>query len=198
MNHFANHNDSELAGKIKSGGKEAYQQLFERYAPRIYQFSISYLHNKMEAEELVQDVFLKIWEKRETLDQSRNIKSFIFKIAVNTIYDRIRRTNLENAFQDFMPESAESDSGSTWNTVIFDDLQANLEILIAQLPGRQQKIFRLSKQEGLTNDEIAQQLNVSKRTVENHLYRAISYLKKHFQNQSFALLFFYLAVNCTL
>lgn len=188
-----NINDSELARKIRTGEKNAYQQLFERYAPRIFQFSLSYLKNQADAEELVQDVFLKIWEKRETLDQSKNIKSFIFKVAVNTIYDFIRHKNIENAFNDFARVNFETNSNNTWHTVIFDEMTANLVEMIAKLPVQQQRIFQLSKDEGLTNEEIAAKLNLSKRTVENHLYRAISFLKVNFKNETFiSVLFFYL------
>ena len=188
-----NISDAELARKINSGKKEAYKELFDRYAPRIYQFSLSYLKNSADAEELVQDVFLKIWEKRETLDQSKNIKAFIFKVAINTIYDFIRHKNIESAFNDFASVNFESSANSTWQTVIFDEMQENLQKLVAQLPEQQQKIFKMNKEDGLTSDEIAEQLNLSKRTVENHLYRAVSFLKDHFKNDSmFSLLFFYL------
>ena len=72
-------------------------------------------------------------------------------------------------------------------------MQENLQKLVAQLPEQQQKIFKMNKEDGLTSDEIAEQLNLSKRTVENHLYRAVSFLKDHFKNDSmFSLLFFYL------
>jgi RNA polymerase sigma-70 factor (ECF subfamily) len=190
---FENISDSELARKISVGQKPAYQELFERYAQRIYNFSLAYLKNKGDAEELVQDVFLKIWEKREMLDHSKNIKSFIFKIAVNTIYDFMRRKNIENAFNDFSKANFNSETENTWHTVIFEDMQQNLQSLILQLPEQQQKIFKLSKTEGLSNDEIAASLNLSKRTVENHLYRAISFLKEHFRDESLiALFFFYL------
>lgn len=193
MENFETNNDSELARKIKNGEKTAYQELFDRYAPRIYLFSKSYLKNEADAEELVQDVFLKIWEKRETLDQTKNIKSFIFKIAVNIIYDFIRHKNIENAFNDFAQPIFESGSNNTWHTVIFDEMQENLQKLVSLLPEQQQKIFQLSKEEGLTNEEIAAKLNLSKRTVENHLYRAVSFLKGHFKNGSvISLLFFYL------
>jgi RNA polymerase sigma-70 factor (ECF subfamily) len=190
---FENITDSELARKINAGEKNAYQELFERYAPRIYQFSLSYLKNKSDAEELVQDVFLKIWEKRDMLDESKNIKSFIFKVAVNTIYDFIRHKNIENAFNDFTRANFETNSDNTWHTVIYDEMQENLQKLVAQLPGQQQKIFQLSKEEGLTSEEIAAKLNLSKRTVENHLFRAVSFLKEHFKRDSFiSALFFYL------
>ena len=193
MKLFENISDSELALRIKAGEKTAFQELFERYAPRIYQFSLSYLKNKADAEELVQDIFLKIWEKREMLDVSKNIKSFIFKVAVNTIYDFIRHKNIENAFNDFARANFETDSNNTWHTVIFDEMTANLKELVAKLPEQQQKIFQLSKEEGLASEEIAEKLNLSKRTVENHLYRAVSFLKENFRRDSFiSVLFFYL------
>jgi RNA polymerase sigma-70 factor (family 1) len=193
LGNLKNTTDAKLTYLIKTGVKEAFQELFERYAPRIYQFSLSYLKNEQDAEELVQDVFLKIWEKRESLDKSKNIKAFIFKVAVNTIYDFIRRKNIESAYKEFASVNFESQPDSTWHQVIFDEMIDNLDILVKQMPAERQKIFRLSREDGLTNDEIASKLNLSKRTVENQLYRAITFLKKHFRTDSlFALLFLYL------
>ncbi len=193
MNQHQKLSDQELSHQIANEDKNAYQILFEKYAPRIYSFSLNYLKNKSDAEELVQDVFLKIWEKRHILDASQNIKAFIFKIAVNTIYDFIRRKNIEYAFEDYARLNYTKDSNYTWHEVIFEEMRQNLDKLVAKLPEQQQKIFKLSKLEGFTNDEIANKLDLSKRTVENHLYRAISFLKEHFAYQSIlALLFFYI------
>jgi RNA polymerase sigma-70 factor (family 1) len=185
--------DSNLTYLIKIGNKEAFHVIFERYAPRIYNFVLSYLKDEYDAEELVQDVFLKIWEKKEQLDKSKNLKSFIFKIAVNIIYDLIRRKNIEEAFRDFVRHDYEPGIENTWHTVIFEEMLANVNELVKEMPAQRQKIFRLSRVEGLPNDTIARKLNLSKRTVENQLYRALSFLKKHFDKESvFALLFFYL------
>src|SRR6056297_2578385 len=126
--------DSELTPLVKRGIKQAYQELFERFAPRIFQFSRTYLKNAADSEELVQDVFLKIWEKREKLDSSKNIKAFFFKIAVNTIYDFIRRKNLEQAFHDFSRSQEGSPAHNTWHEVIWNEMLENLDELVAQMP----------------------------------------------------------------
>jgi RNA polymerase sigma-70 factor (ECF subfamily) len=186
-------NDIDLAHQIKFGKKEAYQELFERYAPKIYNFSLTYLKNKADAEELVQDVFLKIWEKREILDAAKNIKAYIFKIAVNTIYDFIRRKNIENAFNEFAKANFNPSDNSTWDTVIYEDMQSSVNELISKMPDQQRRVFNLSRKKGLSNDEIAEKMELSKRTVENQLYRAIGFLKEQLKNQSvLALLLFYL------
>lgn len=193
MSNLKNTTDAKLTFLIKTGVKEAFQELFERYAPRIYQFSLSYLKNNQDAEELVQDVFLKIWEKHDSLDRTKNIKAFIFKVSVNSIYDFIRRKNIEGAYQEFARNNFEPQPDSTWHQVIFNEMLDHLDVLVKQMPPERQKIFRLNREEGLTNDEIARKLNLSKRTVENQLFRAIAFLKKHFRTDSlFALLFFYL------
>jgi RNA polymerase sigma factor (sigma-70 family) len=93
LGNLKNTSDAKLTFLIKTGVKDAFQELFERYEPRIYSFSFSYLQNAQDSEELVQDVFLKIWENRASLDKTKNTKAFIFKVAVNTIYDFIRRKN---------------------------------------------------------------------------------------------------------
>lgn len=194
MNQSGDIEDKRLAQGIKCGEKLAFKQLYEKYAPRIYRFSHSYLKNECDSEELVQNVFVKIWEKRCTLDTSQNIKAFVFKIAVNTIYDFIRRKNIEHAFADYARLNYKADENFTWHTVIYDEMVQKLQGLIAQLPKQQQKIVQLSKMEGLANEEIANRLQLSKRTVENHLYRALSFLKKHLKGDSLLALLFYCLV----
>lgn len=168
-----------LASRLKNGEKQAFQELFNLYASKIYAFALSYLKNKPDAEELLQDVFLKIWEKRELLDPEKNIRAYLFKIAVNTMYDFIRKKNLERAYADFSSAHFQPDAESLWHEVIWKEMLSALDHLVSQMPEQRRRIFLLSREEGLTSQEIADQLNLSKRTVENQLYRAILFLKKH-------------------
>lgn len=166
---------------INRGNKNAFRELFERYSGQIYHFALKYFRNQQEAEEVVQDVFLKIWEKRDGLDRSKSIKSFVFTVAVNTIYDSVRRRNIENSYKDFAKNNFDFQSETTWHEVIYNEMLAKVEDIIYCLPNQQRRIFKLSRQKGLSNEEISIRLNISKRTVENQLYRALIFLKKHFQ-----------------
>lgn len=180
MSDLKNITDETLTYLIRRGIKDAFRELFERYSPRIYCFALKYLKNEQDAQELVQDVFLRIWEKREMLDSSKSIKSFLFTIAVNTIYDSIRRKNVENAFRDFAGNNFDYHSETTWHSVIFSEMVAKVDAIVQAMPDQQRRIYMLSRQKGLTNEEISQKLNISKRTVENQLYRALVFLKKYF------------------
>ena len=182
--------DRDLTQMIANEDQNAYRMLFEKYAPRIYSFSLNFLGNKNDAEELVQDAFLKIWEKRNILNSSQNIKAFIFKITTNILYDFVRHKNIEHAFEDYARLNYTINENYTWHEIIFREMKQNLDSLVAQMPEQQQIIFRLSKLDGFTNEEIAQKLNLSKRTVENHLYRALSFLKKQLKKESFVFLLF--------
>ena len=195
MSDLKNITDENLALLIKNEEKEAFSELFGRYAPRIFRFSLSYLKNKNDAEEIVQNVFLKIWEKRNSITASQSIKSLIFKITVNKIYDFIRRKKIELKFQNYTLLNQSLNQSNTdnnsWNYVIYKEMQQTIFNLANQLPKQQQKIFNLSKMEGLTNDEISIKMGLSKRTVENDLYRAVLFVKQKFKNESLlALLYF--------
>jgi len=185
-----------IVSGLKEGSKDAFHLLFKMYAPKIHSFAFSYLKNKDDAEELLQELFLKIWDIRATLDDSKNIKSLLFKICVNLIYDFLRRKNIEQAYLAYAGYNDPSNADSTWHEVIYRDMLLHLNELVETMPYQRRNIFRLSKEEGLTNEEIAIRLQISKRTVENQLYRAISFLRERIGQSSLpVLLFFYLHCN---
>jgi len=188
----ANIDDRQIVEQLKDGSKDAFRLIYDRYGIKIYRFALSYLKSEHDAEELVQEVFLKLWDKREKLNSLLNIQAFIYKIAVNSIYDFIRRKNVEQAFLSFAEGKTEL-TDETWQEIIFNDMLAQINSLMEKMPEQRRKIFKMSKENGLSNDEIAVTLGLSKRTVENQIYRATAFLKENLKlDSSFSLLFFYL------
>ena len=186
-----NYQNRLIVAELRDGSREAFHSLFVIYAPKIYSFALSYLRNMEDAEELLQEIFLKLWEKRATLDDSKNIKSLLFKICINLIYDFLKRKNIERKYLSFSAQNELRNVDSTWDEVVYNDMLVNLGKLVENMPDQRQRIFRLSKEEGLSNEEIALKLNLSKRTVENQLYRAVSYLKERIGQSSLTLLLFF-------
>lgn len=184
--------DQDLAKQLKEGSKDAFRILYGRYGIRIHRFAYHYLKSEHDAEELVQDVFMKLWDKRLLLDGSGNIRSYIFKVAVNSIYDFIRRKNVEQAFLEFASGKDTLTEG-TWDEVVYNDMLAQIHFLMDKMPEQRKRIFKLSREKGLSNEEIAEMLGLSKRTVENQLYRATAFLKENLpQNSAYAVIFYYL------
>ncbi len=182
--------DQELVPFLREGSKDAFRILYDRYGAKIYRFALGYLKSEQDAEELVQDVFLKFWTKRDLLNASGNIRAYLYKVAVNSIYDFIRRKNLELAFQEFVNGQPNEDD-STWEEVVYNDLAAQLDQLMAQMPEQRRKIFKMSKEKGLSNDEIAESLGLSKRTVENQIYRGTAFLKEKLNHNSILSVLFF-------
>ncbi|WP_430972308.1 RNA polymerase sigma-70 factor [Sunxiuqinia rutila] len=175
--------DQHLTKFLREGSKDAFRVLYDRYGVKIHRFAFGYLKSEEEAEELVQDVFLKLWDKRHLLNDSGNVKSYLYKVAVNSIYDFIRRKNLEQAFQEFAGGRTD-EADHTWDEVVYNDMMAQIDRLMAQMPEQRRKIFKMSKEEGLSHDEIAETLGLSKRTVENQVYRATTFLKDKLKRNS--------------
>ncbi|NEW83967.1 MAG: RNA polymerase sigma-70 factor [Mariniphaga sp.] len=190
MKTIPNDQDNQIIEQLRAGSKEAFRSLFDAFGPKIHAFALSYLKNNADAEELLQEVFLKLWEVRASLDISKNIKSLLFKICINLIYDFIRRKNIEKAYLDYSVNN-QLYSENTWNEVIYNDMLNTVNLLVAKMPEQRQRIFRLCKEEGLSNDEIAKQLNLSRRTIENQLYRAVSFLKEKLLTGSLPVFLFF-------
>lgn len=171
------HQDKDLVAKLKSNSSSAFQALFEKYSQRIYRFSIGYLKNNQEAEEIVQDVFLRVWKTREKLVAEQSFESYLFTIAKNSILNTIRKANYEKAYLEY--SSLQPNKNSLLEEELdFKELDRIYRQAIEKLPARRKEVYRLSRDKGLSNREIANELGISVKTVENQMTAALSGIKK--------------------
>lgn len=169
--------DKDLVVQLKSNSSSAFQALFEKYSQRIYRFSIGYLKNNQEAEEIVQDVFLRVWKTREKLVAEQSFESYLFTIAKNSILNTIRKANYEKAYLEY--SSLHPNKNSLLEEELdFKELDRIYRQAIEKLPARRKEVYRLSRDKGLSNREIANELGISVKTVENQMTAALSAIKK--------------------
>jgi len=188
INEIDNISDSLLVTRIRQNDKDAFRFLYNRYNKKIYFFSLRYFGNNTEAEELVQTVFISVWENRESLDPGNSVKSYIYKSAVNYIYNYLKKRAIHARFIESEIKKGETPSNNTYEQVFFHDLEHSINSAVETLPPQQQKIFKLSHFAGLTHKEIAKRLDLSVRTVENQMYRAVKMLKNNLDRGIFLVL----------
>ncbi len=173
----------ELLIRLKNGDMMAFDQIYDHYSHKLFSFIFKILKDEAEAEDIVQEVFLKIWESRYKLDDSKFLNSYVFTIAYNNSIDLIRkRINNSKYLEHLKYSSIFQISTTTISDVEFNDLNEKVNKLIADLPERQNQVYLLHRERGLTYPEIAKQLGISKNTVENHMGKALKYLHQNLDN----------------
>jgi len=171
--------EKKLVRSLKKGNVQAFEILYKKYIRQIYYFSMKYLKDQIEAEEIVQCLFMKVWEKRDTLNEELSFSSFLYRIAVNDIYNLIKKKSYELKYLEYEKLNAKDTYYDIYDQVLFNDFDHQLEKLIDQLPPQRKKIFLMSRRDNLSYQEISSKLNISIRTVENHIFRTLKYLKDH-------------------
>jgi RNA polymerase sigma-70 factor (family 1) len=184
-------NDHKLIRNVSKGDALSFDEIFNKYNKKVYAFSLRNLKNKEDAEGVVQEVFMNLWKDRNKLKELNNLESWIFAICFNTIRKHFRKILRERQHLQELAEIIASDDNSTITEVEYHDLLEKAEAIIEKLPVRQKTIFLLSKKDGLSNSEIAGKLNITKKTVENHLTRAKSFIKKTLVDEGLLSLLFY-------
>ena len=169
--------DKILVIKLKNGDKKAFKKLFQKYSERIYYFTISYIKNKEESEEITQEVFVKLWNKRNDLKPDLSFSSFLFMIAKNAVIDLLRKKKKEVFLrEDFIKDI--KDSNKSYDNLEYLELKKIVENSIQELPEKRKNIYVLSRDEGMTYRQIAEELNISVKTVESHMRLALKQLKQ--------------------
>lgn len=165
---------------ISRSDEQAFKSLFLHYFPRIKSFINGILQNEEEAEDMSQDIFVSMWQNRERLTEINNLNAYLFRMAKNTVFRHIERDLL---FQNYQQQKELSGFSASEDNNIEDEIYAReLEFLISvaieKMPPQRKNIYRMSREMGLSNNEIAQNLSISKRTVENHLTQALADIRK--------------------
>lgn len=170
--------ERELIASLKLGDEVAFTALYKLYWGKVHNFSRLYLSSMDEVEEIVQEVFVKLWEARIFLKEDESFKGFLFIITRNLIFNQFRKSFNENAYKMTVLNSAniEYDIESEVNAT---DLQIYINKLISDLTPRQQEVFRMSREEHLSYKEIAMRLSISEKTVERHINEALKFLRKN-------------------
>jgi RNA polymerase sigma-70 factor (ECF subfamily) len=177
---------------LKNGDYEAFDKLFSDYGKRLYYFAYGYLKSKEDAEGVVQEVFLKIWRNRKHINPDLSFKSYLFKIAYHYILELFEQNTRKQAYQHKIIDEAVEFTDETNERLNYQMLLEKVETLIEKLPPRQKEILMKRKKEGIPIKEIAEQLGISPKTVENHLTEALKNLKKGLGEEEISAMLFFM------
>lgn len=189
------HSETELLAQLAKGNEYAFRELYLAYFDRIYSAALAYTKVHEQAEDITQQVFLKIWEKRDSLIKVDNLESYLFIIARNAIFSQFAKLATQQKYFYHIRELFEEESGNPEASLIHKQEKAILERAIEQLSPRQQQAYRLSREKGFSYEEIAQVMNITKPTVREHMVNSMHSIRKFllaYKNQLIALLPFFL------
>lgn len=178
---FLKESDQALIHKMAEDDQAAFEMIFHRYWEKLFSYLYNRLHNKIASEEIVQEVLISIWEKRKTLSIHTSLSSYLYKAAKYRMLNYIRSEKVRKTyFSDFLETqiSLVSDPlGPQLQNV--SDLKDLIEKRLQELPPKCREVYRMSREEHIPNQEIADQLRISKKTVENYLTIALKHLRIH-------------------
>jgi RNA polymerase sigma-70 factor (family 1) len=180
--------DSDLVERLQKGDVEAFDLVYEKYSGKLYAFGLKYLRSKAESEELVQSVFLKLWENFKNLDKELSFKSYLFTIAYNDICKLFRKRNY---FQEFINETLYENSQASSETedgIDHHSVLERMQQIVDKLPERQKTIFLKSRLEDKSTREIAREVGLSPGTVDNYISESLKFIRARLQNEKMSVL----------
>lgn len=177
MNNYADHPDAELVQCMRAGDHAAFTEIYRRYWKRLYALAYHRLHNREQAEDVVQDVLTGLWQRREA-DLVRSLGAYLATAARYAVFTHLSRSQ-PLAGMDALPESLQATKDETAQLRF---LQQFMEEELQLLPEKCRLVFNYSRQEGLSNKEIARHLDISEKSVEKHITKALQRLRLQFRN----------------
>jgi RNA polymerase sigma-70 factor (family 1) len=176
LNSYHTYDLEKLIVLLKSSDIHAFDEIYHRFVPKLHGFLLKLYKDQILAEEVTQEVFIKIWENRQGIKTGYTFDGYLYKIARNKIYDLLNQQKRKQ--QVYGSLKVLESSNELEDAILYEDLNQQVNAVINALPASQKEIFILSRHELLSNEQIAQKLQLSRRTVETQLYRALQKIKK--------------------
>ena len=170
------HSEKQLISSLIKGDINALKQVYDIYWSKIYQLAFKYLGNGEDAEEAVQDIMLRLWQYRKNLRKDGNFEGYLTKIAQSSLLNKLRGKKLKVV--PLIESTVNHSENFTENQVLAKELEILTQDIIEQLPPRRYEIYCMSREKGMTYEEIATELSIKRKTVENHMGLALTFLKK--------------------
>ena len=182
--------EKELLSQIREGDVKAFERIYKSYSPRLYGHIIRIVKSVPVTEELLQDVFQRVWERRKTIDLNLSFKSYLFTIARNLVYDYFNKTSRQKLMERYLWAKEMNDNDGFRNRLEEKESEQLLEKAIHQLPPRRKLVYTLCKIEGRSYDEVSRTLGISVSTISDHMVKATKSIKAYYVSR--ALLYFLL------
>ncbi|WP_215223953.1 RNA polymerase sigma factor [Echinicola shivajiensis] len=176
--------ESFLIKSIKNGDREAFTSFYERYYKKVFVFVLFISKDRDLSEDIAQETFARLWEKRELLNETHSLKGFVRQIAKNLVNDHFRKVSIRKAYQT-SGAMGKSPSGSvTMETVYFNELKLVMDKALDQLPEKKRLIFQLSRYENFTYSEIAEKLGTTPKAIERHMAKSTQLIKEYLEEHA--------------
>ena len=175
------YNEKELLSQIAGGDRDAFRELYSRYFPLVERYVSLFESSKRNQEELTQDVFVRIWEKRGKLAGVESFKNYLFFVSRNVVYNYIRALKVRKKLNDLEDSADASSESNLENELLFKQYYKIALEAIEKLPAGRRKILKMSVDQALTLDEIAEALSISRSGVKKQLYAATAFVRQYLQ-----------------
>jgi RNA polymerase sigma-70 factor, ECF subfamily len=177
--------EETLIQRFINGDQTAFELLFRFYYPGLVTFVSQIILDRDEAEEIVQDFFVNLWTSRKSIHQATSLKSYFFVSVKNRAFNYLKKEQIREKTLGQLKELVENDFLFQPDLFVESELQQQIALAMEKLPVRTREIFMMSRFKGLSNDEIATQLELSKRTVETQISNALKILREGLKNTAF-------------
>ncbi|HMI02142.1 MAG TPA: RNA polymerase sigma-70 factor [Pedobacter sp.] len=172
-----NSGEIQLLIALKSGDRSAFEKIYHSYSPRIYLNILKMVKSVDDAQEILQDVFVKVWEKRELIDPEQAFKAYLFQISRFTVYNFIRKVNLDKKLKAYLAHENSELYTHIEETIACRENDQFILNAIEELPPQRKQIYKLCKIEGKSYIEVGKLLGISSSTINDHIVKATKFLK---------------------
>lgn len=179
--------EAEYMEKLGQGDHKSFDALFVLYHPRVKNFLLGFVKDEEDACDMAQDIFFKLWTNRESISQVSSLKAYLYRMARNMVYDYFEHSLVKENYEQKIQLSSNGYSDLIEEDIYAKELSLLIDIAIEQMPEQRRRIFKMSRKDGLSNEEISLKLEINKRTVENHITQALADLREILKNTSLLL-----------
>jgi RNA polymerase sigma-70 factor (family 1) len=169
--------DNQIFDAVKTGDETAFEQLFRTFYPRLCGFAATLVTDREEAEEVVQTLFCRLWEQRDTLEVTTSVQAYLFRAVRNASLNHLKKVKIRDTYKAHNLAIMEQNHEFQPDYAVHSELRQALEKAIAGLPEQCRIIFKMSRFEELKYKEIADKLGISPKTVENQMGKALKVLR---------------------